>query len=397
MQWDAIIVNYNGSLFLDPCLRSLIAMSRAPARIIVVDNKSDDDSLVELAGWPQAEVIASPTNLGYSGGANLGVRTSSAPVVVVMNPDVELDPTFGDALLRVFSENADVGVAGTKLFYPDRKSLQHAGGIVNWPVLTTSHRGHGMPDSDEFSTPIDVDYVTGAAIAIRREAFDDISGFDESLYPAYWEDVEFCRRAAAAGWRVRFEPTLSGIHFEGAGPEPGDAYFNFAMTNRVRFALKHMSPTEWWNEFIPAEISRLRGELEAVESANWPLRSGAEAIEISARSMALQDAPEGSELRGEQLLSSIEAIRGLPELADPRPKDLTPADGVARRIKRLLSRVSGRFYAEELYWHQRQFNESVVRAFEAQDRLNRELVCQLLLSFMLVSQRQARHHSTSDE
>ena len=73
--------------------------------------------------------------------------------------------------------------------------------------------------------------------------------------------------------------------------------------------------------------------------------------------------------------------------SDPRPGPIRPSDGVLIRVKRFLSRFSGRLYAEELYWHQRQFNESVVRAFEAQDRFNREIVVQLLLTLLIAGRR----------
>jgi hypothetical protein len=141
---------------------------------------------------------------------------------------------------------------------------------------------------------------------------------------------------------------------------------------------------------VPAEVERLRGELSAVESPDWLIRSGGNSIELLARNggnSSLNTAPIGSP---DQLLASIESIRKLAPIADPAPPPLGPKDGVLRRIKRLLGRVSGRLYAEELYWQQRQFNEAVVRAFEAQDRMNRELVAQLLFILLLHGESRAR-------
>jgi O-antigen biosynthesis protein len=391
VQWDAIIVNYNGGIFLDPCLRALMRVQPAPDRIIVVDNASTDDSINELTAWPQAELLQLSENTGYAGGANRGIRESTAPIVVVLNPDVELDADFGRALLRVFSSDLDLGAAGAKLRFPESGYVQHAGGNVAWPALTTSHFGERQADDGSYDAPRAVDYVTGAALVLRRTAFDEIDGFDESFFPAYWEDVDLCFRLRNAGWDVHYQPELTAIHHEGAGFERGNDYFLAWSRNRLRFAMKHLSHTEWWRSFVPAEIERLRGEVSAVESPEWLMRSGGASIEMLART-GLHDESVESVASSKPLLDSIRSIQELPELADPSPRPLTASDGVMRRVKRFLARFSGRLYAEEFYWQQRQFNESVVRAFEAQDRMNRELTVQLLFSLLLIGQ----HHREAD-
>lgn len=149
-RWAAVIVNYNGSIFLDPCLRALFACDHPPTEVVVVDNASTDDSLQELTAWPQVDVRQSPVNLGFGGGANLGIRSTEAPLVVVLNPDVEVDPDFGTALERVFAATPRLGAAGAKLRYPGKKTIQHAGGVVEQPLLTTYHRGYGEPDQGEW-------------------------------------------------------------------------------------------------------------------------------------------------------------------------------------------------------------------------------------------------------
>ncbi len=383
-QWDAIIVNYNGELFLDPCLRALTRMPVGPDRIIVVDNASTDESINELAGWPQADVIEAGRNLGYAGGANLGVGSSEAQIVVVMNPDVELDHDFGRSLQQLFQQDESLGCAGAKLVFPHSGLIQHAGGHVRWPELTTYHHGEQEVPGPQHAESENVDYVTGAALAIRRTAFDSMGGFDESYYPAYWEDVDLCYRMRESGWAVRYEPSLSGVHHEGGGQQRGDDYFRAWTRNRLRFAQRHLSRQQWWQEFIPAEISRLRGELSAIDSDAWLIRSGAATIDEFARRGGVPESPSEPVSRSEPLLDAITRIQELAPIADPAPPPLTPSDGVGRRVKRFLSRFSGRAYAEELYWQQRQFNESVVRAFEAQDRLNRELVAQLLYSLTVI-------------
>jgi O-antigen biosynthesis protein len=388
--WDAVIVNYNGELFLDPCLRALARTQVPPARTIVVDNASTDDSIKELSGWPSAEVVQLSENTGFAGGANRGVWASDSEIVVILNPDVEVTSSFGAELGRVFARDEALGAAGAKLTYPNSQVLQHAGGNVHLPILTTSHRGEHEPDDGSFDRPADVDYVTGALMAIRRTAFDAIGGFDESYFPAYWEDVDLCYRLRDTGWSVRYEPSLQGVHHEGAGEERGNDYFTFWTRNRLRFALRHLSADQWWQEFVPAEIERLRGELSAAESEDWLVRSGGASIETLARSGGVSQLNLEPVSNPNKLLTSITAIRDLTLKSDPAPPPLGPGDGVIRRLKRVLGRFSGRIYAEELYWQQRQFNEAVVRAFEAQDRMNRELVAQLLFTLLLHGEHRAR-------
>jgi O-antigen biosynthesis protein len=382
--WNAIIVNYNGGLFLEPCLRSLTNGQVPPARIIVVDNASTDDSILELAPWPNVEVLQLPENRGYAGGANHGVRASDAPIVVLLNPDVELDSAYGAEVIRLFDSNPGLGAAGALLRFPQSDLLQHAGGVVEWPVLTTSHLGEGVSVSTWDAQARDVDYATGAALAVRREAFDRISGFDEAFFPAYWEDVDFCYRLRSAGWNVRIEPPLSGIHHEGAGEARGADYFRTWTRNRLRFAMKHLSQSQLSTEFIPAELDRLRGEVSAIESIEWFVRSGGSAIESWARTELDERSGLEAGFAPRPIVDAAATIAELAALADPAPPELRPSDGVVSRMKRFLSRFSGRLYAEELYWRQRIFNESLVRALEAQDRLNREQTVQLIYAMLLI-------------
>lgn len=376
--WAAVVVNYNAAVFLDSCFRTLLSGRRPPGEIVMVDNASSDDSLREMAGWPQVVVEASPVNLGFAGGANRGVALTEAPLVVVLNPDVELAPDFGVALLDLFERNPRLGAAGTKLHYPERPMIQHAGGVIDFPLLTTWHRGYGEEDRGQWDEPAAVDFVTGGAMALRRAAFDAVGGFDEAFFPAYYEDADLCFRLRAAGWQVRYEPALRGTHVESVGLGRSLAYYRSFHRSRLRFALKHLSQEQWSTQFIPAELERLRGELSAIQDADWPVTSGAEAIDSLARTgMTASDRAEL--LRGEPLLGAtvtLDEVRWRATLPDE------PRSGLRSWIRRRLNRISGRAFADDLYWRQRAFNEAVVRALEAQDRFNREVTAELLLALL---------------
>ncbi len=377
--WAAVIVNFNASAFLQSCLMALYANSTPPSEVVVVDNASVDDSLRELAAWPQVIVEQSAVNLGFAGGANRGVARTEAPYVVILNPDVEVDPNFGSALLQIFEATPTTGVAGAKLRYPNSDLLQHAGGVLLWPLLTTDHRGYRQPDAEQWNVPAAVDFVTGGAMALRREAFEQVNGFDERFWPAYYEDVDICLRLRDAGWGVRYQPELTAVHVESVTLGQSLEYFRAFHRNRLRLALKRLSPDGWWSEFIPAEIKRLQGELSVITDGNWPLTSGASALEEMARATVPPYGVADPLLRGEALADMIQALG---ELRDRRevvaPADTPNGDGFrASLMRRFLGR-------------QQVFNDAVVRAFQAQDRVNRELTAQILLAMLDLAWRDAR-------
>ena len=356
----------------------------------MVDNASNDDSLQELVAWPQVIVERSPVNLGFAGGANRGVSRTEAPFVVILNPDVEVERDFGAALLRVFSSAPALGAAGAKLRYPESNLLQHAGGELIWPLLTTAHRGYREPDAEKWNEPANVDFVTGGAMAVRRDAFEQVQGFDERFWPAYYEDVDICLRLRDAGWEVRYQPELRATHVESVTLGQSLDYFRAFHRNRLRLALKRLSPDGWWSQFIPAEIQRLRGQLTVISDGNWPLISGASALEEMARATVPQHAVDQPLLSGEPLADSIRALDDLMKWREVvAPPDTTGGEGFRASLTR------------RLFGRQQVFNDAVVRAFQAQDRVNRELTAQILLTLLDLSwrdaHREARQQRTQSE
>lgn len=395
--WAAVVVNYNGGLFLDGCLRALNQNRLRPSEIVVIDNASSDDSLKELHAWPVANVIQSYNNLGFAGGANRGVAATESALVVLLNPDVELASNFGDALMDVFDRSPKLGAAGAKLLYPESHTIQHAGGVLERPLLLTHHRGYGEEDDGRWEQAANVDFVTGGSMALRREAFNAVGGFDTAFFPAYYEDVDLCLRLRAAGWDVRYEPELTGTHFESATLGRSETYFRYFHRNRLRFALKHLDATTFWRSFLPAEIERLRGELSAVDSDSWLTASGAEAIaELASGGLAQL----GSAARLMSDAPLVEAIGSLDELRIMAT--LPPPSGSGRKgrrglVRRLLNRFSARAYADDIFWRQRLFNDSVVRSIQAQDALNRELVAELLMALLVSGAHPRYDQSAGDE
>jgi GT2 family glycosyltransferase len=261
--WAAVVINWNGAADLPSCLQALAAQTHPPAETIVLDNASRDDSLAILRDYPAVRVLASQENLGFAGGANAGIRATSAPLVATFNPDVVLNPAWAATLTAAFAADPRLGAAGGKLLYPDRTTIQHAGGRLEQPLLVGVNIGRGEPDTGQYDMPGEVDFVTGGAMLLRRAAIEPLGLFDEGFYPAYYEDLDLCLRLHAAGWSVRYLPAATGLHRESSSVDARSAaYYRMIHAARLRFAAKALTPHDFVTRFLPAELARLRRELQ---------------------------------------------------------------------------------------------------------------------------------------
>ena len=373
--WTAVIVNYNGVGYIEACLLALERSSLPPRDVIVIDNASSDDSLVEMNGFPRVNVLAQRVNLGFAGGANVGFAAVESTYVLLMNPDVEVEPDLGARLVNAFDGDGRLGAVGPLLLYPDSGLIQHAGGVVEWPLMTTRHLHYREPMSAQLTSRT-VDFVTGGAMGLRMDAVRGVNGFDERYSPVYYEDVDLCFRLRKAGWDVRFDPALRAMHHEGVTLEHSTSYFRFLHRNRVRFALDHLTTDEWRHEFIPSEIKRITHEL-AVLPHDTIEQSGAGAIELLLRGVEGRDGWNShSSLRDDafhRLQAPLAELRERHRIALGTPRRGV-LGGLWDRAQRQVISTLNRAMVE-----QQSFNSAVVAAFEQQDRINRAQTADVLL------------------
>ena len=221
-RWAAGIVNHGGYDDLARCLAALDRQSHPPASISVYDTGADPDRFERQRGaFPRANFEMGP-NLGYAGGANRVIArltdTGDTPdFVLVLNPDVILDPEYAARLVDVMTHRASVAIGTGKLLRPDRKTLDSAG-IVIPRHRRPRDRGSDQTDIGQFETPEFVDAASGAAIMLRVSALADlaIEGeiFDEDFF-VYHEDTDLCWRARRLGWQILYEPSAVGYHERG--------------------------------------------------------------------------------------------------------------------------------------------------------------------------------------
>lgn len=218
---SAIIVTHNSAGEIEDCLE---AASATCDEVVVVDNASADDTVARACGFPGVQVIASRENLGFAGGVNLGVRHSRFSTILVMNPDVVLlnhpQPLVAACHLRGYAASAGMlmgedgvpqrGFTIRRLPTPASLAFEALGLNRVWPRNPVNRRWRAM-DLDLFA-PQDVEQPAGAFFVFRREVWDALGGFDTRFHPVWFEDVDFCRRLALGGWRVRYLPEVRARH-----------------------------------------------------------------------------------------------------------------------------------------------------------------------------------------
>ncbi len=258
---SVVILAWNGMEYLESCLDAVLAQDYLEFEVIVVDNGSTDGSPDLVAQrYPQVDLIRNEDNLGFSAGNNVGLLRSSGNILVLLNQDTVVQPGWLAALVAALDRHPDAGVAGCKVLGPDGRTLQHAGGSIERPLILGQHYGHGELDEGQFDEPRQVEYVTGAAMALKRKLLSRIGNLDEGFYPGYFEDVDFCLRAQAAGYSVWYEPQAVVHHHESTSMRrdslTGHYYYH---RNRMRFVLKHLPPQQIVEGFVPAEMARSVG------------------------------------------------------------------------------------------------------------------------------------------
>lgn len=222
------------------CLRSLARHgAQVPFETIVVDDASPDDTVAVLAPIEGLRLLRNAENLGFVGSCNAGAAAARGEFVVFLNNDTQVTPGWMDALLRCFAERAQCGIAGSRLVYPDGR-LQEAGALVfadgdGWNVGRFESR-----NATPYRYRRQTDYVSGAALMIRREVFQRVGGFDTRYAPAYFEDVDLAFAVRRLGLQVWYEPASTVVHCEGisAGTDLDAGMKRHQRTNQAVFADK---------------------------------------------------------------------------------------------------------------------------------------------------------------
>lgn len=255
----AIIVNYQAYEELD---RGLTALERCEpsVEVIVVDHHSVPAEAERLRGrHPATRLVASTENPGFGAGINRGVRETRATHLLFINPDALVEGPIVDELIAELARHDDVAVVGPLVRDADGSIQASArrfpgvstviGGRSTWLTRVlprnrwTSRNLLTGPDVRE---PLVVDWVSGACMLMRRDAFDAVGGFDEGYF-LYWEDADLCHRLRDAGWRTVYHPGVAVRHVAGRSSRHVRIAAAHAFHDSVfRYFLRHTpAPARW--------------------------------------------------------------------------------------------------------------------------------------------------------
>ena len=255
---SVILLNYNGQRFLVPCLESVLADSYWPKEILLVDNASSDGSMnLAWAYQDRITIVQNPRNYGFPKGCNQGIQVARGDVIVLLNVDTVVCEGWLEKLIEPLRRDASLAMTGSKLLFPASNRIQFAGGVME-PNGLTHHVGYGLPDGEAFNQLKEVDYLTGASLAIRRDVLDRLGGLDEG-FPLYFEDLDLSYRVRQAGYKILYQPESVVYHFETFGTKKHSArYYYKYHRGRMRFVLKHFGLRYFLKTFIPAEMEWYR-------------------------------------------------------------------------------------------------------------------------------------------
>ena len=249
----AIIVNYQSYDELQSCLASLDRACES-LHVIVVDHASEPTAADAIAtAFPAVRLLRRADNQGFAAGINQGARETDSPFLLLLNPDCVIEPEASCRLASCLESRDSVAVAGPRIRNADGSVQQSArrfpnfttaiAGRSSWltrvaPRNPLSRRNLLVPASASAS-PVQVDWVSGACMLVRREAFELIGGMDEGFF-LYWEDADFCRRLKQAGYSTIYCPVAVATHTGGrSSRHAADASLEAFHKSAYRLHCKH--------------------------------------------------------------------------------------------------------------------------------------------------------------
>ncbi len=225
-----VMVNYNAGRELRRALQSIAAeLAGQSWEAFVVDNASVDGSGAIVGEFaPEARLVPNVENVGFARGINQGMRLGTAPRVLIMNPDCRLVAGSMAAMTAALEAYPSCAIVGPRILNPDGSVQGSARGDPDMftglfgrttllrrllPELSVSKRNVVLPDdvAREGGDSMVVDWLSGACMLARRDALEQVDGFDERYF-LYWEDADLCRRLRVAGYEVRYLPGATAIH-----------------------------------------------------------------------------------------------------------------------------------------------------------------------------------------
>ena len=272
-----VILNLNLKDDTIACIETVLEAGVSLTQIILVDNGSSDGSAAALAArfGSELRIICNSENLGFTGGNNIGISEAmarGAASVLLLNNDTVIAPNAIELLLEAGELPERPGILGPAIFYFDTpERLWKLGDIrYRWLPMPLNISQASMARRADLS-PFEVSYITGCAMLVRREVFEQVGLFDERYF-AYFEEADFICRAREAGFRVWAVPRANVWHKVSATSKRDKPFFHYLRSrNQVRFYHEH--PHGPFAVFREAYIllKMVKTSISDIGQGNWRL------------------------------------------------------------------------------------------------------------------------------
>jgi GT2 family glycosyltransferase len=251
-----VIVNWNSGQLLEKCVRSLRTHS-TECSITIVDNASEDSSLSFASAMDAGlTIFRNERNMGFAAGNNQGWRATKGDRILFLNPDTECLPGSISCLEQTLESDRSIWAAGGRLLQASGKPGSNSG-VRSFPTVGSVAAEAFFLDEiwpsnpwslgmrlENTGQPIDVDQPAAACLMVSREALERIGGFDETFHPAWFEDVDLCRRIRNYGGRIQYQPKAEFRHHGGYSLDhiSRQVFLETFHRNQIRYFRKHFGP-----------------------------------------------------------------------------------------------------------------------------------------------------------
>jgi GT2 family glycosyltransferase len=271
---DLVIVNWNSANYLNQCINSIFSTVNGDyvKTVFIIDNNSSDDSLLRVDLNDKIKIIRNKKNIGFAAAANQGFHLSTAPYILLLNPDTQLFPSTLKDCLNYMSSHSETDILGCRLLNeegqtapscarfptPVRLFIDSIGVSKVFPQLFKT--AILMTDWDHTTSRF-VDQLMGAFMFIRKSVFEKIGYFDEQFF-VYCEELDFSKRLSEQGGKSFFNADITAMHVGQGTTKAVKSYRLYLnLESRLKYARKHFSKRGfllvWTGTFLVEPISRI--------------------------------------------------------------------------------------------------------------------------------------------
>ena len=250
---SVLIPVYNGEKVIETCITSVLASSIEDYEVLIIDDCSSDASIAKLKRYLSDKVllIRNNRNKGFVKTIKIGIKRARGDIIVLLNMDTIVERNWLEELVKPLYNCDNTGITGSKIYYIDGVTIQHAGGFLD-EIARSYHVGRGEVEHGQYDMCSEVEYVCGASLAFRKELLEKIGELDSGFSPAYYEEADFAMRSRRAGYKILYVPASKLRHYECYSTMA--IFFYYISKNRLRFAIKHYPVKKLIGAFIKGEM-----------------------------------------------------------------------------------------------------------------------------------------------